>query len=70
MRERFDTLGAEVWSSTPEQLGQFIKDDLAKWSKVVKTAGINADCHTVMNATQSSTCQRMNAGPCRGRRTG
>ena len=43
VRERFDTLGAEVWSSTPEQLGQFIKDDLAKWSRVVKTAGIKVE---------------------------
>ena len=43
VRERFATLGAEVWPSTPEQLGQFIKDDLAKWSKVVKTAGIKVD---------------------------
>ena len=43
VRERFATLGADVWSSTPEQLGQFIKDDLAKWSKVVKTAGIKVE---------------------------
>lgn len=43
VRERFDTLGAEVWSSTPEQLAQFIKDDLAKWSKVVKIAGIKVE---------------------------
>ena len=33
VRERFDTLGAEVWPSTPEQLGQFIKDDLANMSQ-------------------------------------
>ena len=43
VRERFATLGAEVWPSTPEQLGQFIKDDLAKWSKVVKAAGIKVE---------------------------
>jgi tripartite-type tricarboxylate transporter receptor subunit TctC len=43
VRERFTTLGAEVLPSTPEQLGQFIKDDLAKWSKVVKTAGIKVE---------------------------
>lgn len=43
VKERFDTLGAEVWPSTPEQLGQFIKDDLAKWTKVVKTAGIKVE---------------------------
>lgn len=43
VRERFDTLGAEVWPSTPAELGQFIKDDLAKWTKVVKTAGIKVE---------------------------
>jgi len=43
VRERFSTLGAEVWPSTPEQLGQFVKDDLAKWSKVVKSAGIKVE---------------------------
>jgi tripartite-type tricarboxylate transporter receptor subunit TctC len=32
-----------VWPSTPEQLAQFIKDDLAKWSRVVKTAGIKVE---------------------------
>jgi tripartite-type tricarboxylate transporter receptor subunit TctC len=41
--ERFDTLGAEVWPSTPGELGQFIKDDLAKWSRVVRTAGIKVE---------------------------
>lgn len=43
VRERFAALGADVWPSTPEQLGQFIKDDLAKWTKVVKTAGIKVE---------------------------
>jgi len=43
VRERFATLGAEVLPSTPEQLAQFMKDDLAKWIKVVKTAGIKVE---------------------------
>jgi tripartite-type tricarboxylate transporter receptor subunit TctC len=43
VRERFATLGAEVLPSTPEQLTQFMKDDLAKWIKVVKTAGIKVE---------------------------
>lgn len=43
VRERFAALGAEVWPSTPEQLAQFLKDDLAKWSKVVKAAGIKVE---------------------------
>jgi tripartite-type tricarboxylate transporter receptor subunit TctC len=43
VRERFAALGADLWPSTPEQLGQFIKDDLAKWTKVVKAAGIKVE---------------------------
>jgi len=43
VRERFATLGAEVLPSTPEQLSQFMKEDLAKWIKVVKTAGIKVE---------------------------
>jgi tripartite-type tricarboxylate transporter receptor subunit TctC len=43
VRERFAALGADTWPSTPEQCGQFIKDDLAKWVKVVKAAGIKLE---------------------------
>ena len=40
IKERFATLGAEVQPSTSEQLGVFIREDLAQWVKVVKQAGI------------------------------
>lgn len=40
VRERFTTLGAEVQPSSSEELGKFIRDDLAQWIKVVKQAGI------------------------------
>lgn len=40
IRERFATLGAEVQASSSEELGKFIRDDLALWVKVVKQAGI------------------------------
>jgi tripartite-type tricarboxylate transporter receptor subunit TctC len=43
LKERFATLGAEVRPSSPEELGQFIREDLAKWVKVVKQAGIKPD---------------------------
>jgi tripartite-type tricarboxylate transporter receptor subunit TctC len=43
IRARFAALGADVLPSTPEQLGQFMKDDLAKWTKVVKSAGIKLE---------------------------
>ena len=40
VRERFTTLGAEVQPGSSEELGKFIRDDLAQWVKVVKQAGI------------------------------
>lgn len=43
IRERFAGLGAEVQPSTPEQLAQFIREDLAQWVKVVKQAGIKVE---------------------------
>lgn len=43
IRERFAALGAEVQPGTPEQLAQFIREDLAQWVKVVKQAGIKVE---------------------------
>lgn len=43
VRERFASLGAEIIPSTPEELAQFIKTDLEKWVRVVKTAGIKVE---------------------------
>jgi tripartite-type tricarboxylate transporter receptor subunit TctC len=43
VRERFATLGAEVQPSTTEELAAFIREDLAKWVKVVKQAGIKVE---------------------------
>ena len=43
IKERFATLGAEVRPSTPEELGAFIREDLAQWVKVVKQAGIKLE---------------------------
>jgi tripartite-type tricarboxylate transporter receptor subunit TctC len=43
VRERFSTLGAEVQPSTAEELGAFIREDLAQWVKVVKQAGIKIE---------------------------
>jgi tripartite-type tricarboxylate transporter receptor subunit TctC len=41
--ERFASLGAEVRPSTSEELGKFIREDLAKWRKVVREAGIKVE---------------------------
>ncbi len=35
--------GSEVVASTPQQFREFIRNDIAKWSKVVKAAGIRLD---------------------------
>ena len=35
--------GAEVAPSTPEELAAFVKSELARWTPVIRTAGIRAD---------------------------
>jgi len=40
VRERLAVAGAEAAPSTREQFGAFIRDDIARWRKVVKQAGI------------------------------
>ena len=35
--------GLTVRTSTPEQLGELVRSDIARWQKVVSTAGIKAD---------------------------
>ncbi len=43
MKERFLTLGAEPVGSTPEQFGAFLREEVEKWGKVVRTLGIKVD---------------------------
>ena len=43
VRERMVSLGMEVAGSTPEELGALVKSDIAKWSKVIKEAGVRVD---------------------------
>lgn len=40
MRERFAAVGAEALQGTPTQWAAYVRDEVAKWSKVVKDAGI------------------------------
>ena len=40
VRERLEGLGAEVIGSTPDDYAVFIRDEIAKWDKVIKAAGI------------------------------
>ncbi len=37
------TQGAEASPSTPEELGDFVKSELARWTPIIKAAGIKAD---------------------------
>lgn len=40
MQEQLTKVGANPESSTPEQLGKLLRDDTAKWAKIIKTAKI------------------------------
>jgi tripartite-type tricarboxylate transporter receptor subunit TctC len=40
VRERFNTLGADPLSSTPEELAALIRADYDKWGPIIKAAGI------------------------------
>ncbi len=42
-RERLYSIGAEPMDNTPEEFAAYIAAEMAKWAKVVKTAGIRAD---------------------------
>ena len=43
VRERFQAQGVEPVGSTPEQFGEHIRAQMAKWSKVVQEAGVKAE---------------------------
>src|SRR5262249_18297642 len=42
-KERLDALGYEAIANTPEECAEFFRTESAKWSKVIKAAGIKAD---------------------------
>jgi tripartite-type tricarboxylate transporter receptor subunit TctC len=43
VRTRFTNEGAEVVGSAPKEFGRFVSDEISKWRKVVKAAGIKAE---------------------------
>jgi tripartite-type tricarboxylate transporter receptor subunit TctC len=43
LRERFIQQGADPIANTPEEFGQYMKDETAKWAKIVKASGAQAD---------------------------
>ena len=43
VQARFKNVGFEGFSSTPEELGNFIKVQLALWGKMIKDANVQLD---------------------------
>ncbi len=43
VRDRFAALGADPIGNTPEEFTAFIKAEIAKWEKVIRSAGIQVD---------------------------
>ena len=43
LRKWFATAGLEPLTSTPEEFSRYLKAEIAKWARVIKTAGIKAD---------------------------
>ena len=43
MKQRFDHQGVEPHGTTPDEFAAFIKSELTKWAKVVKTSGARVD---------------------------
>ena len=42
VRQRLNSQGLQIVAGTPQQFDQFIRDEIAKWGKVVRAAGIKA----------------------------
>ena len=43
IRARFDSLGIEGVGSTPAEAARFLDDEIAKWAKVINTAGVKPE---------------------------
>ncbi len=43
MKSKMDAIGVTLVSSTPEQLAVLLKEDIARWTPIIKAAGIKAD---------------------------
>ena len=42
-RQTFTNIGAEVWSSSPDEFAALIAAELTKYAKLVKDAGVKLD---------------------------
>lgn len=43
LRDKLVQMGIEPVGNTPDQLAQFINDEIARWAKVINTAGVKAE---------------------------
>jgi tripartite-type tricarboxylate transporter receptor subunit TctC len=43
IKSRFEALSIEPVGNTPEQAAKFLADEIAKWAKVINTAGVKAE---------------------------
>jgi len=43
IRERFNQIGIVAVGNSPEEAGKFLQDEVAKWAKVITTAGVKAE---------------------------
>ncbi len=43
MRERFEQIGIEPAGTTPAETAKYLSDEIAKWAKVIQTAGVRAE---------------------------
>jgi tripartite-type tricarboxylate transporter receptor subunit TctC len=43
LREKFITLGIDPAGSTPDEFAQFLRDEVAKWGKVIRAANVKIE---------------------------
>ena len=43
MKEKFDVQSAEIVASTPEQFGELIRSETAKWGKIIREKNIRVE---------------------------
>ena len=43
IKGRFETLGIEAVGNTAAEAGKFLDDEIAKWAKVISTAGVKPE---------------------------
>ena len=41
--DSFETQGFEAGGGSPEDLGKFMRDEIAKWTPIIKAAGIRVE---------------------------